>query len=31
MDNILEIKGLCKYFGSTVANKNVNFSLKRGE
>ncbi|MGN0734150.1 MAG: sugar ABC transporter ATP-binding protein [Emergencia sp.] len=31
MDNILEIKGLCKYFGQTVANKNIDFTLKRGE
>lgn len=31
MDNILEIKGLCKYFGQTVANKNIDFSLKKGE
>lgn len=31
MDNILEIKGLYKYFGSTCANKNVDFTLKRGE
>lgn len=25
MDHILEIKGLCKYFGSTIANKNIDF------
>lgn len=31
MDNILEIKGLHKYFGSTCANKNIDFTLKRGE
>ena len=31
MDNILEVKGLCKYFGSTIANKNVDFTLQRGE
>ncbi len=31
MDNILEIKGLFKYFGSTCANKNIDFNLKRGE
>lgn len=31
MDNILEVKGLCKYFGSTIANKNVDFNLQRGE
>ncbi len=31
MDNILEISGLYKYFGSTCANKNINFALQRGE
>lgn len=31
MDNILEVRGLCKYFGSTVANDHVDFDLKRGE
>ena len=31
MDHILEIKGLCKYFGSTIANKNIDFCLQRGE
>lgn len=29
--NILEIRGLCKYFGSTVANDHIDFDLKRGE
>jgi len=31
MDNLLEVSGLYKYFGPTCANKNVSFSLKRGE
>ena len=31
MDNILEIKGLSKFFGSTIANKNIDFALQRGE
>lgn len=31
MDHILEVKGLCKYFGSTIANKNIDFTLKPGE
>ncbi|MCI8993124.1 MAG: sugar ABC transporter ATP-binding protein [Eubacterium sp.] len=31
MDNILEVRGLCKYFGSTIANKDVDFELRRGE
>ncbi len=31
MDYILEIHGLYKYFGSTTANKNVDFTLRRGE
>ncbi|QOX64174.1 sugar ABC transporter ATP-binding protein [Anoxybacterium hadale] len=30
-DIILDVKGLYKHFGSTCANKNVDFSLKRGE
>jgi ribose transport system ATP-binding protein len=30
-ENILEIRGLYKSFGSTRANRNVNFTLKRGE
>ncbi len=30
-DNILEIRGLCKYFGSTAANDHIDFDLKRGE
>ncbi len=30
-DNILEIRGLCKSFGSTRANINIDFTLKRGE
>jgi ribose transport system ATP-binding protein len=30
-ENILEIRGLYKSFGSTRANRNVNFMLKRGE
>jgi ribose transport system ATP-binding protein len=30
-ENILEIKGLYKSFGSTRANRNVNFTLKKGE
>lgn len=30
-DNILEIKGLYKHFGSTCANKNIDFTVKRGE
>lgn len=30
-DNILEIRGLCKYFGSTTANDHIDFDLKRGE
>ena len=29
--NILEIRGLCKYFGSTIANDHIDFDLKRGE
>ncbi|MBR6708208.1 MAG: sugar ABC transporter ATP-binding protein [Clostridia bacterium] len=29
--NVLEIKGLNKYFGPTHANKNINFTVKRGE
>ncbi|MDR3277559.1 MAG: ATP-binding cassette domain-containing protein, partial [Oscillospiraceae bacterium] len=28
---ILEIRGLCKAFGPTVANKNIDFTLRRGE
>jgi ribose transport system ATP-binding protein len=31
MDNILEVKGICKYFGSTIANNNIDFYLQRGE
>lgn len=31
MDNILEVRGLCKYFGPTIANKDVDFDLRRGE
>ena len=30
-ENILEIRGLNKHFGPTYANKNVDFTLKRGE
>ncbi len=30
-DNILEIRGLNKHFGPTYANKNIDFTLKRGE
>jgi ribose transport system ATP-binding protein len=30
-ENILEIRGLFKSFGSTRANRNVNFILKKGE
>ena len=30
-ENILEIRGLCKYFGSTIANKDVDFDVRRGE
>ena len=30
-DLVLEIRGLNKNFGPTCANKNINFSLKRGE
>lgn len=30
-DNILEVRGLCKYFGPTVANDHIDFDLKRGE
>jgi ribose transport system ATP-binding protein len=30
-ENILEIRGLNKSFGPTVANKNIDFSLARGE
>lgn len=30
-DTVLEIKGLNKFFGPTHANKNICFSLKRGE
>ena len=30
-DVVLEIRGLCKNFGPTCANKNINFTLKRGE
>ena len=30
-ENVLEIKGLNKYFGPTHANKNINFTLKKGE
>lgn len=29
--NVLEINGLSKYFGSTKANIDINFSLKKGE
>jgi ribose transport system ATP-binding protein len=31
MEPILEIKGLNKYFGPTHANKNINFTVKKGE
>ena len=31
MDHIIEVQGLYKYFGSTCANKNVNFAVRRGE
>ncbi len=31
MDNILEIRGLCKYFGPTVANNHIDLDLRRGE
>ncbi len=31
MDNILEVRGLCKYFGTTIANDHIDFDLKRGE
>jgi ribose transport system ATP-binding protein len=31
MDAILQIKGLCKYFGPTVANNHIDFTLERGE
>ena len=33
MDNtpILEVKNVSKYFGSVVANKNVNITVNRGE
>ena len=27
----IELKGICKSFGSVQANKNVDFSLKKGE
>ena len=30
-ENILEITGLNKYFGTTHANKNIDFSVKKGE
>jgi len=30
-ETILEIRGLNKYFGSTHANKNIDFSVKKGE
>ncbi len=30
-DTILEIRGLNKYFGPTHANKNIDFTVKRGE
>jgi ribose transport system ATP-binding protein len=30
-ETILEIRGLNKYFGPTHANRNIDFSLKRGE
>ncbi|MDR3278736.1 MAG: sugar ABC transporter ATP-binding protein [Oscillospiraceae bacterium] len=30
-DVILEIRGLCKSFGPTVANKSIDFTLRRGE
>ena len=30
-DIVLEIHGLCKNFGPTCANNNINFKLKRGE
>ena len=30
-ENILEIRGLNKHFGPTHANKNIDFTLKRGE
>ncbi len=30
-DAILEIRGLNKYFGPTHANRDIDFTLKRGE
>lgn len=30
-ETVLEIRGLHKYFGPTHANKNINFTLKKGE
>lgn len=30
-ENMLDIKGLNKYFGPTHANKNIDFSVKKGE
>ena len=31
METILEVKGLCKYFGPTIANDHIDFSLQKGE
>ncbi len=31
MEHILEVRGLCKYFGSTVANDHIDFDLSPGE
>ena len=28
-DVILEVKGMCKYFGSLVANEDINMTVKR--
>ena len=30
-ENILEVRGLNKYFGPTHANRDINFTVKKGE
>ena len=29
--NVVEMHGICKYFGNFCANKNIEFTLKQGE
>lgn len=31
METILQVRGLCKYFGTTIANDHIDFDLKKGE